>query len=119
MSVLTYNRDDGSVDRPLVWLHGEIRTPPFSSQARREAGVLLRRLQRGEALSLPASRPMPAIGARCHELRVLDAGVTWRVVYRTDSDALVIVDVFAKKTRATPAQVITLCVKRLKEYDDA
>jgi hypothetical protein len=38
-------------DKPLVWLHGEVRTPPFSKEARVEAGVLLRRLQRRETLS--------------------------------------------------------------------
>jgi hypothetical protein len=42
------------VDKPLVWLHGEIRTPPLSAAARVEAGVLLRRLQRGEILGLPS-----------------------------------------------------------------
>ena len=44
-------------DRPLAWLHGEIKTPPFSAAARIEAGVLLRRLQRGESLAMPHSRP--------------------------------------------------------------
>ena len=38
--------------KPLVWLDGEIKTPPFSSEARLEAGFLLRRLQLGQALSL-------------------------------------------------------------------
>ncbi len=33
-------------DKPLVWLQGEIRTPPFSKQARLEAGFLLRLLQK-------------------------------------------------------------------------
>lgn len=56
-------------EKPLVWLHGEIKTPPFSSEARIEAGVLLRRLQRGEKLSMPQSRPMSVIGSGCHELR--------------------------------------------------
>ena len=102
-----------------MWLHGEIKTPPFSEHARREAGFLLRRLQRGESLSMPLSRPMPVIGARCHELRVVDAEATWRVVYRADVDAIVVADVFAKVTRATPARVIETCVRRLKEYDDA
>jgi hypothetical protein len=36
-------------DRPLVWLHGEVKTPPFSRAARVEIGSLLRRVQRGEA----------------------------------------------------------------------
>ena len=35
-------------DKPLVWLRGEVKTPPFGFGARIEAGVLLRRLQRGE-----------------------------------------------------------------------
>ncbi len=60
-------------DRPLVWLHGEVKTPPFSPTARIEAGVLLRRLQRGEFLPMPHSRPMPVIGPRCHELRINDS----------------------------------------------
>jgi hypothetical protein len=38
--------------KPLVWLHGEVKTPPFSQEARIEAGVLLRRLQQGENLEL-------------------------------------------------------------------
>jgi hypothetical protein len=33
-------------DEPLVWLHGEVKSPPFSIAARIEAGVLLRRLQK-------------------------------------------------------------------------
>ena len=57
-------------DKPLVWLHGEVKTPPWSLAARREAGYLLRRLQLGDRLSLPASRPMPSIGTAVHELRI-------------------------------------------------
>jgi hypothetical protein len=70
-------------DKPLAWLAGEIKTPPLSSEARVEAGVLLRRLQRGEILSMPDSRPMPAVGARSHELRIDDVEQKkeWRVLY--------------------------------------
>jgi phage-related protein len=106
-------------EKPLAWLHGQVKTPPFSKPARIEAGYLLRELQRGKALSMPHSRPMPGIGARCHELRVMDEGVTWRIVYRVDADAVVIAEVFAKKTAQTPAAVLEACHKRLKEYDDA
>ena len=85
-------------DKPLVWLHGEVRTPPFSKQARIEAGFLLRLLQKGERLSLPHSRPMPSIGSHCHELRINDRNETWRIVYRIDYDAIVVLEVFPKKT---------------------
>lgn len=84
-----------------------------------ETGFLLRRLQLGERLRMPQSRPMPAIGPRCHELRINYADVTWRLIYRIDSDAIVIAEVFAKKTGKTPKEVIQACKARLKEYDDA
>lgn len=106
-------------DKPLLWLHGEVKSPPLSSAARIEAGILLRRLQRGERLSMPQSRPMPTIGSRCHELRVPDEMVTWRILYRVDTDAIVIAEVFSKKTRATPHQVIEACRRRLRAYDHA
>ena len=104
-------------DKPLVWLHGEVKTPPFSAAGRLEAGLLLRQLQRGVKLTLPYSRPMPRIGPRCHELRIPDADQTWRIVYRLDPDATVIAEVFSKKTRATPDQVISTCQRRLRLYD--
>jgi phage-related protein len=105
-------------DKPLVWLHGEVKTPPFSQEARVETGVLLRRLQRGENLGLPHSRPMPGIGARCHELRVRDARKNWRIIYRVDEDAILILEVFPKTTRTTPIKVIDTCQKRLSQYDN-
>lgn len=104
-------------DKPLVWLHVEVKTPPCSLAARREAGLLLRRLQLGALLSLPASRPMPSIGAAVHELRIKDAAAEWRIVYRIDADAIVIAEVFHKKTRATPPAIIETCKRRLRQYD--
>ena len=106
-------------DKPLIWLHGEVKSPPFTQAGRLEAGFLLRRLQRGDSIGMPASRPMPSIGARCHELRINDASGNWRLVYRIDSDAIVIVEVFSKKTQATPKAVVDVCRRRLKEYDHA
>ena len=104
-------------DKPLAWLHGEIKTPPFSKEARLEAGYLLRLLQRGESIGMPHSRPMPTIGTRCHELRVQDMQQSWRVVYRIDEDAIVLIEVFSKKAGRTPKSVIDGCKKRLKDYD--
>jgi phage-related protein len=106
-------------DKPLVWLRGEIKTPPFSAAARVEAGILLRRLQQGEALGMPHARPMPAIGARCQELRIRDENRTWRIIYRLDTDAVIIGEVFAKTTRTTPAAVIANCKRRFRAYDEA
>ena len=106
-------------DKPLVWLHGEIKSPPFSPEGRVEAGVLLRKLQQGEKWGLPHSRPMPEIGPRCHDLRVVDETARWRIVYRLDADAIPIAEVFSKKTPATPQHVIKVCRWRLRAYDEA
>ena len=108
-----------SGDKPLVWLKGEVKTPPFSSTARLEAGYLLRRLQQGETLGMRHSRPLPSIGPRCHELRINDERATWRIIYRIDSDAIIILEVFSKKSRVMPKAVIDACKKRLKDYDNA
>ena len=102
-----------------MWLHGEVKTPPFSKEARLWAGYLLRRLQRVEKLAMPHSRPMPGIGPRCHELRIVDGDSTWRIVYRADRDAVIIVEVFQKKSPQTPKRVIATSKTRLREYDDA
>ena len=103
-------------DKPLVWLRGEIETPPFGPNARVEAGFMLRRLQRGDSLGLPHSRSMADIGAGCHELRIVDGSLNWRIMYHIAPDAIVILDVFAKKTATTPKSVITECHKRLAEF---
>jgi phage-related protein len=103
-------------DKPLIWLRGEVKTPPFSAEARLEAGFLLRRLQRGESLGLPQSRPMPSIAAGCHELRIADRGHAWRIVYYIAEDAVVILDAFSKKTSSTPKAVITACQRRLRAF---
>jgi phage-related protein len=119
MSILTYSQSHVSPkDKPLVWLGGEVKTPPLSPAARIEAGFLLRKLQARVKLEMPQSRPMPAIGARCHELRIVDETRTWRIVYRTDEDAIIIADVFDKTTQATPKHRIELSKRRLKLYDE-
>ncbi len=117
MSNLTYCCAMSPNDKPIVWLHGEILTPPFSGKARIEAGYLLRQLQQGIKLSMPHSRPMPSISTRCHELRIADENETWRIVYRTYRDAILILEVFSKKTGKTPKSIIDICKERVRKYD--
>lgn len=105
--------------KPLVWMHGEVKSPPFSRLARVEAGFLLRRLQNGEKIDMPASRPMPDIAPRCQELRIDDGSVTWRILYCVEPDAIVILEVFEKKSRKTPKHVLENAKRRLKAYRNA
>ena len=62
---------------------------------------------------------MPGIGGWCHELRVPDERATWRIAYHIDGDAVLILDVFSKKTQQTPDYVFARCKDRLRRYDVA
>lgn len=110
--------DDKIPIKPVIILHSTIKSPPFSSAARVEAGHYLWLLQRGELLSMPHSRPMPIIGPRCHELRINDAQKTWRIIYRLDHHAVLVADVFEKRTQQTPREVIESATRRLRVYDE-
>ena len=96
-----------------------IKSSFFSKEARIEAGYLLRLLQKGVKLSLPQSRPMPSIAKGVHELRVNDKNLTWRIVCLIEPDAIVILDVFEKKTAATSKNIIATCKHRIQEYRGA
>jgi len=67
---------------------------------------------------MPHARPMPSIGPRCGELRIADEDGQWRLIYRADPDAIVIVEVFRKKTQRTPGAVIEASKARLRRHDD-
>lgn len=108
-------------EKEIFWAHeqiGDFRRPPFGDEAKEECAVLLRRLQLGESLSLPQSRPMPSVGNGCHELRVRDREANWRLIDFLDTDAVIVLHIFAKKTQQTPHDAITLCRRRLKIYRD-
>lgn len=111
--------DDRPAPLPVVWLRSEVKSPPLSTEARIEAGRLIRRVQRGDPIEMPHRRPMPDVGAGCAELRIDDGPErkSWRLVYRRDADAVVIMHVFEKKTQKTPLHVIRLCRERLRDYD--
>jgi phage-related protein len=112
------DKDEPS-SKPLVWLNGEVKTPPFTAEGRQEAGMLLRLLQGGERLGMPQAEPMPDVGPRCGALRVRDAEHNWRIMYRIDPDAVLVLEVYSKKTRKIPDEVIARCQQRVKQYDAA
>lgn len=47
----------------------------------------------------------------------MDDDKSWRIIYRTDREAIVIADVFRKTTVATPLHIINACKHRLRIYD--
>ena len=105
--------------KPLFILHGGIKSPPFTPKGRREAGELLRRVQEGEKLSFPQSRPLPSVGPRCHEIRARDAEHVWRIIYRIDKDAILVAGIFAKKGKSMQQRELATSKARLILYDSA
>jgi phage-related protein len=78
------------------------------------------RLQMGERLGMPNSRPMPGVAAGVSELRVKGEDGSFRAFYYVASSRGVLVfHAFVKKTRRTPPLEIELARKRLKELLDA
>lgn len=67
---------------------------------------------------MPHARPLPCIGLHCFELRIKDSAKNWRIVYRIDEDAIVLVEVFSKKSQKLPGEVIDVCRQRLRRYDN-
>jgi phage-related protein len=88
----------------------------FSSSAKDDIGSLLRRLQDGEILKFPDSRPMPDVERGAYELRVRDADGIYRVFYYLKSaKGILVFHAFTKKTQTTPQREIELGRKRLWE----
>jgi phage-related protein len=67
---------------------------------------------------MPKAEFLPIVGKRCGAIRVRDAQHNWRIMYRVDETVVLIVDVYDKKTRRIPDEVIDRCKQRLKRYDE-
>ena len=65
---------------------------------------------------MPHSRPIRTVGRACHELRIVDEGKNWRIIYHLADDAVVLLEVFAKKSGRTPHWVLQNCRQRLANY---
>ena len=66
----------------IVWNKKTIKkVQGFPDQVKKELGHLLFKLQRGESLGMPQSRPMPSLRNGCSELRVKGEDGVYRVFY--------------------------------------
>ena len=86
------------------------------SEIRGDLADALARLDAGMKLSMPLSRPMPAIGAGVHELRLKDRSGQYRVIYAViDRGVIYVLHAFKKTTATTPKRTMELARQRLKE----
>jgi phage-related protein len=88
----------------------------FSEAARMSAGHAIWELQRGIRLTMPLSRPMPAVAPGVEELRIRDAAGAFRVFYFCrDVRGVLVFHAFTKKSQRAPKDEIETGRKRLKE----
>lgn len=99
--------------KKIIFLTPVLEDRRFPIQAKNKIEKLLDQLKNGYMLPMPISKPFPDIGKGCHELRILDF---WRLVYKIDTDAIVVLEIFPKKTQTMPQSVINTCQTRLKSY---
>jgi phage-related protein len=86
------------------------------TQARIDAGYLLRLVQKGHRFGPQVSEPMASIGHNCHELRLTADRSEWRVFYHVSEESVLVLGVFQKKTQTTPQRWIETCRKRLRLF---
>jgi phage-related protein len=86
----------------------------FPTDARREAGFQLDRVQRGlEPLDW---KPMPTVGSGVREIRICDDSGAFRVLYVAKlADAVYVLHCFQKKTQATARRDLDLAARRYRE----
>jgi phage-related protein len=92
----------------------------FPKQVRERLGRNLFRLQMGEPIGMPLSRPMRSLAAGVSELRLAAEQGAYRVLYYAASPrGILVFHAFVKKTRRTPSYEIQLARKHLRELFDA
>jgi len=104
-------------DKPLVWLRGEVKTPPFTLTLGLRPVSCCGVCSAGKIWRCLIPDQCRPSAPRCHELRVQDQDKSWRIVCRIDGDAIVILEVFRKTTQQTPLRVIEDCKRRLRNYE--
>lgn len=88
----------------------------FPEEIRGDLADALARLDAGQTLAMPLSRPMSIIGNGVHELRLKDRSGAYRVFYVLPGAGIVyVLHALQKKTQATPKNHLDLARKRLKE----
>lgn len=87
----------------------------FPEEIRSDLADALARLEEGQTLSLPLSRPMPSIGPGVHELRLKDRSGIYRVIYYLAGAGMIwLLHAFMKKTQQTPKHHIDVGKERLR-----
>ena len=84
------------------------------TEAKREAGYQLDKVQNGKTPS--DWKPMPSIGAGVREIRIRESDGTYRVIYIAKfEEAVYVLHTFQKKTQKTAKSDIEIAKQTLKD----
>jgi phage-related protein len=92
----------------------QIKAPPLTKEARRNAGYILDQVQTGDDPDPSVCdnyKPYPNVGPGCFQI-TLD---NWRIIYWRAQVALYVLSVFKKTGQATPDRIKNVCKDRLRE----
>ncbi len=91
----------------------------FPGGIKQNLGYLIHRLQMGDKLTSPYSRPIKSVEIGVNELRVKDSTGAYRVFYYLKTQhGIILFHAFKKKTQKTPKKEIEIGKKNLKELLD-
>jgi phage-related protein len=94
------------------------RIQEFPEEIRGDLADALARLDAGQSLSMPLSRPMSDIGPGAHELRLKDRSGAYRVFYAfARAGTIYVLHAFKKTTRTTKQKDLDLARRRLREIN--
>lgn len=88
----------------------------FPNQVKKNLGYLIYKLQIGEVITAPKSKPFKSIEVGVSELRIKDSSGAYRVFYFFKTQkGVMIIHAFKKKTQKTPKKEIDKAKNNLKE----
>lgn len=98
----------------VVWMGGSREDlKVFPTDARREAGYQLEKVQRG--LAPDDWKPLRTVGQSVRELRIRESSGAFRIVYiATRPEGVYVLHCFQKKTQKTSGRDIRLATLRFK-----
>jgi len=86
-------------------------------EIKKDLGSILTKIQKGETVGHPDTKPMTEVASGVFEIRLKDASGAFRAFYVIRSKfGILVFHSFKKKTRKTPKQEIETGKKRLKSF---
>jgi phage-related protein len=100
--------------KPILWMGSSLDDlRAFPDDARRDAGYILGKVQRGE--DPPDWKPMAAIGRGVREIRVHEDSGEFRVIYLASRpEGIYVLHCFSKKTQRTQQRDVDLASRRFR-----